>query len=282
MPAPIRAARAHGAQGAESVPMLRLSGVSKTFYPGTVNERCALRDVDLSLDEGDFVTIIGSNGAGKSTMLNVIAGTLPADAGRVEIEGRDVTKLAEHRRAALTARVFQDPSAGTSPHLTIAQNLVIAEGRGHRRGLGRGLTEARRQRFYDVLKPVGLDLEDRLTHRVGLLSGGQRQALSLIMAAFTRPKLLLLDEHTAALDPERAEVVLNLTERVVHESGLTALMVTHNMEQALRLGNRLIMMHEGEIVVELGPEQKKAASVKDLLDMFGAAKGQLSDRTLLA
>jgi putative ABC transport system ATP-binding protein len=262
--------------------MLSLKDVSKTFYPGTVNERRALRHVDLELAEGDFVTIIGSNGAGKSTMLNVISGAIGADGGTITIDGHDVTKLAEHRRAGVIARVFQDPAAGTAPHLTIAQNLTIAEGRGRRRGLGRGLTPARRQRFYDVLAPVGLDLENRLTHRVGLLSGGQRQALSLIMASFTHPKILLLAEHTAALDPERAEIVLGLTQRVVAESGLTALMVTHNMDQALRMGNRLLMMHEGEIVVRLDADAKKHATVDDLLHLFSDSKGQLTDRTLLS
>jgi putative ABC transport system ATP-binding protein len=198
----------------------------------------------------------------------------------VQIANRDVTRLPEFRRAAWVSRVFQDPAAGTSPHLSIAENMAIAETRGKGRGLGPGITKARKQRFFDILEPVGLGLENRMTHRVGLLSGGQRQALSLVMASFTHPKILLLDEHTAALDPERADVVLNLTEKVVAEQGLTALMVTHNMEQALRMGNRLLMMHEGEIVVQLGPEEKAAATQDDLLGLF-AAKGQLTDRTLL-
>jgi putative ABC transport system ATP-binding protein len=262
--------------------MLSIQSVSKTFFAGTANERRALRDVTLELAQGDFATIIGSNGAGKSTLLNVIGGTIPVDAGTIEIAGRNVTKLPEYRRAGHIARVFQDPQAGTAPHLTIAQNLALADARGQRRGLGRGVTPQRRRHYREVLAELGLGLEDRMQHRVGLLSGGQRQALSLLMASFTRPDILLLDEHTAALDPERAELVLNLTERVIAESNLTALMVTHNMEHALRLGNRLLMMHEGQIIYELGPAEKPQASVDDLLNMFTSAKGTLSDRSLLA
>jgi len=261
--------------------MLRLADIHKTFFPGTVNERRALRGIDLELAEGDFVTIIGSNGAGKSTLLNVVAGTLPVDRGTISIRAANVTKLAEHRRAAGIARVFQDPSAGTSPHLTIEENLAVAFRRGHHRFLRHGVSRARRQHFRQELASLRLGLEDRMTHRVGLLSGGQRQALSLLMASFTRPDILLLDEHIAALDPERAELVLGLTTRVIADSGLTALMVTHNMEHALRLGNRLLMMHDGQIVHQLGEEEKTAAGVEDLLAMFTGAKGELSDRTLL-
>ncbi|MDR1214944.1 MAG: ATP-binding cassette domain-containing protein [Propionibacteriaceae bacterium] len=261
--------------------MLRLKGVHKTFYAGTANERRALCGIDLELAAGDFVTVIGSNGAGKSTLLNIIAGSLPVDSGQIEIAGRDVTRLPEHKRASGIARVFQDPQAGTAPHLNIEQNLAVALVRGRRRSLGKGVTKERRLAFQQELSALGLGLEQRMRHRVGLLSGGQRQALSLLMASFTRPQILLLDEHTAALDPQRAELVLNLTHRVISESSLTALMVTHNMEHALRLGNRLLMMHEGEIIHELGPEQKAAASIGDLLDLFARSKSALTDRNLL-
>ncbi|MDR1712084.1 MAG: ABC transporter ATP-binding protein [Propionibacteriaceae bacterium] len=261
--------------------MLRLDQVSKTFFPGTTNERRALRDVDLHLAKGDFATVIGSNGAGKSTLLNVVAGTLSCDGGAITIDDRDVTKLKEHRRAAMIARVFQDPQAGTAPHLTIEQNLAIAYTRGKSRGLGRGVSSARRKNFREQLQVLGLGLEDRLRTRVGMLSGGQRQALSLLMASFTHPQILLLDEHTAALDPERAELVTELTKRVVGENGLTALMVTHNMSQALKVGNRLLMMHEGRIVFELNSQEKKKATVRDLMEQFAAVKVHLSDRSLL-
>ncbi|MDR1807141.1 MAG: ATP-binding cassette domain-containing protein [Propionibacteriaceae bacterium] len=261
--------------------MLELTDVHKTFFAGTVNERRALRGVNLHLDDGDFVTIIGSNGAGKSTLLNIIAGTMSVDFGTISINGRNVVKLAEHKRAAGIARVFQDPQAGTSPHMSIEENLAVAVTRGRTRFLHHGVSRTRKARFREELATLGLGLESRMTHRVGLLSGGQRQALSLLMASFTHPDILLLDEHIAALDPERAELVLGLTEKVIRESNLTALMVTHNMEHALRLGNRLLMMHEGRIVYELGPAEKAGASVDDLLDMFASSKGVLSDRTLL-
>ena len=260
--------------------MLKLTDVCKTFYPGTANERVALCDVSLELETGDFVTVIGSNGAGKSTLLNVIGGSLPVDQGKVVIGGKDVTRTPAHRRASSIARVFQDPQAGTAPHLTIEQNLAVALNRGRRLTLGRGLTKARRASFREHLATLEQGLENRMNHRVGLLSGGQRQALSLLMATFTRPHLLLLDEHTAALDPERAELVLRLTSMMIEDHHLTALMVTHNMDHALRMGNRLVMMHEGEIVRSLGPEEKANATVADLLDLF-ATKGGLSDRTLL-
>jgi putative ABC transport system ATP-binding protein len=261
--------------------MLQLKGVSKTFFAGTVNERKALRGIDLWLKPGDFVTVIGSNGAGKSTLLNVIAGALSPDAGVIAIDGKDVTKRPEHRRAAQIARVFQDPQAGTSPHLSIEQNLAIALKRGKPRGLGGGVGRERRARFAQELTALDLGLEHRLRTRVGMLSGGQRQALSLLMASFTRPEILLLDEHTAALDPERAELVTQLTHTVVTEGALTALMVTHNMAQALRLGNRLLMMHEGEVVLELDAAQKRRTSVADLLERFTAVKGTMADRSLL-
>jgi len=262
--------------------MLSVQGVSKTFYPGTVNERRALCDIDLDLAEGDFVTIIGSNGAGKSTLLNVIAGSIPVDAGVITIDGRDITRLPEHRRAAMLARVFQDPSAGTSPHLSIEENLAVAYNRGKRLSLGPGLTHSRRAFFREQLATLEQGLEDRMSHRVGLLSGGQRQALSLLMASFTHPQLLLLDEHTAALDPERAELVLRLTAQMVADQHLTAMMVTHNMDHALRLGNRLVMMHEGRIIHTLDAADKPTATVADLLDWFSRERGGLTDRTLLA
>ena len=262
--------------------MLVLADVSKTFYPGTPNERRALRDINLQLTKGDFVTIIGSNGAGKSTLLNVIAGSLPVDQGLVVIDGRNLTRVPEHRRASQIARVFQDPSAGTAPHLSIEQNLAVAFNRGKPLTLGRGLTHALREEFRAQLATLEQGLENRMRHRVGLLSGGQRQALSLLMAAFTQPKLLLLDEHTAALDPERAELVLRLTSQMVAEQNLTALMVTHNMDHALRLGNRLVMMHEGQIIHTLDPVEKASAQIGDLLNWFAQDKAELSDRTLLA
>jgi len=261
--------------------MLKLTKVCKTFYPGTANERAALRDINLELAAGDFVTIIGSNGAGKSTLLNTIGGSLPADSGAVTIDGRDITRLPEHKRAALIARVFQDPAAGTAPHLSIEQNLAVAFNRGRPNTLGPALTRARRAEFVKQLASLEQGLESRMRHRVGLLSGGQRQALSLLMASFTHPKLLLLDEHTAALDPERAELVLRLTGQIVAEQNLTALMVTHNMDHALRLGNRLVMMHEGRIIHTLSPDEKAGAQVGDLLEWFSREKGGLTDRTML-
>ncbi|WP_165242669.1 ABC transporter ATP-binding protein [Corynebacterium lizhenjunii] len=261
--------------------MLKISGVSKTFFPGTVNERRALVDIDLELAPGDFVTIIGSNGAGKSTLLNSVAGRLPVDQGSISIDGRDVTRQGEHTRARVVGRVFQDPMAGTAPHLTIEENLSLAYLRGKPRGLKLGLNSKRRELFREELAKLELGLEDRLSARVGLLSGGQRQALSLLMAGFTRPKVMLLDEHTAALDPQRAELVTDLTQRIVAEGNLTTLMVTHNMAQALRVGNRLIMMHEGRIIYSADAPTKSRLQVEDLMAEFAKIKGATSDRTLL-
>ncbi|MDD7384797.1 MAG: ATP-binding cassette domain-containing protein [Actinomycetaceae bacterium] len=261
--------------------MLEITNVSKAFFPHTANERVALRDVSLNLDAGDFVTIIGSNGAGKSTLLNVVAGRYHADLGSVSIDGHTVTQLPDYKVARYVGRVFQDPMAGTAPHLTIEENLAIAYGRSHGFGLRLGVTRSARRRFREELAILDQGLEDRLTARVGLLSGGQRQALSLVMATFTKPKILLLDEHTAALDPHRAEVITHLTQAIVEREHLTTLMVTHNMEQALQLGNRLVMMHEGRIIFELAGEDKKKATVADLMERFGDAASQLSDRTLL-
>ena len=266
--------------------MLNVQDVRKTFFAGTVNERVALNGVSLTVNPGDFVTVIGSNGAGKSTLLNTVSGTIIPDSGRITVGDRDVTRLTEHRKATWISRVFQDPMKGSSPTLSIEQNMAIAQRRGRTRGLARGVTRARRHEFEQELKTLELGLEHRLGAKVGLLSGGQRQALSLLMATFSAPEILLLDEHTAALDPQRAQHVTEITERIVNERHLTTLMVTHNMEQALRLGNRLIMMHEGRILFELDAQQKAEATVADLLAEFRklqAATGEpaLDDATLL-
>lgn len=261
--------------------MLSIDSISKTFFPGTANERRALRDVSLHLSPGDFVTVIGSNGAGKSTLLNSISGRLIPDSGRIRIHGKDVTTQSEHKRARKVGRVFQDPMAGTAPNLTIEENLSLAYLRGKSRGLGLGLNSARRKVFIDELESLELGLEKRLGTKVGLLSGGQRQALSLLMAGFTHPDVMLLDEHTAALDPQRAELVTNLTKRIVEQGKLTTLMVTHNMAQALQVGNRLIMMHEGQIIFSADAEQKAQLTVEDLMAEFAKIKGATSDRTLL-
>lgn len=263
--------------------MLDVQQISKTFFPGTVNEKRALIDLSLRLDEGDFVTVIGSNGAGKSTLLNSVAGRYPIDSGDIVINGKSVARMPDFRRARYIGRVFQDPMAGTAPDLTIEQNLALALRRGKPRGLKIGVTGARRTQFRDELATLELGLEDRLTAKVGLLSGGQRQALSLLMAAFTKPAILLLDEHTAALDPARAEHVSALTERIVAQERLTTLMVTHNMGQAIRLGNRLIMMHEGRIIYEVAGEQKAATTVADLMERFAKIKDVvIDDRALLS
>lgn len=262
--------------------MLNVSQVSKTFFPGTVNERRALIDVTLELQEGDFVTVIGSNGAGKSTVLNTIAGRIVQDSGEVKLDGRDVTRMKEFRRASMIGRVFQDPMAGTSPNMTIEENMAMADKRGRPRGLGRGVTSAKRERFAEALTVLELGLDKRLKTKVGLLSGGQRQALSLLMATYAQPKVLLLDEHTAALDPQRAELVTRLTKRVVEEQKLTTLMVTHNMAQALEVGNRLIMMHEGQIILDVSGEEKASMTPEDLLAKFADIKGNvIDDRTML-
>ncbi|MFA5606468.1 MAG: ABC transporter ATP-binding protein [Leucobacter sp.] len=262
--------------------MLVIDNIAKTFFPGTVNERKALAGLSLRMSEGDFVTVIGSNGAGKSTLLNAISGRYTVDTGTIEVDGTRVNRLREFQRAKYIGRVFQDPMAGTAPNLTIEQNLALAVRRGRTRGLGPALTKAQRAEFREQLTTLELGLENRLTAKVGLLSGGQRQALSLLMAGFTHPSILLLDEHTAALDPQRAALVTELTERIVQQGKLTTLMVTHNMEQALRLGNRLIMMHEGRIVFEAGEQAKQQLTVPALLEEFAKIKGaQLDDRALL-
>ena len=262
--------------------MLEIRNLNKTFFPGTVNERKALRDINLELTSGEFVTVIGSNGAGKSTVLNMVGGKLQPDSGTVRIGGKEVTRLPDHARAKYIGRVFQDPMAGTAPNMTIEENMALALGRGRFRGLNPGVNKRKREQFVEELRSLELGLENRLKAKVGLLSGGQRQALSLLMATFSGPEILLLDEHTAALDPQRAALVARLTEEIVERHKLTTLMVTHNMEQALRLGSRLIMMHDGQVILDLDSAQKAKMTVPDLLHEFEKIKGaQLDDRTML-
>ena len=264
--------------------MLDLKNVSKTFPPGTVNARTALNDLTLHLDEGDFVTVIGGNGAGKSTLLNAIAGTFAVDCGSIAIGGQDVTRLPEYKRAALIGRVFQDPMLGTAATMQIEENLALAARRGQTRGLKWGITKAEREKYRALLQPLDLGLEDRLTAKVGLLSGGQRQALTLLMASLQQPKLLLLDEHTAALDPKTAAKVLALSDQIVAENHLTTLMITHNMKDAIRHGNRLLMMSAGKVILDISGEEKRKLTVEDLLHRFSlAADGEmLSDRAILS
>ena len=264
--------------------MLELHQVCKTFNPGTVNEKTALNHLSLTLEEGDFVTVIGGNGAGKSTMLNAISGVWPVDAGTIRIDGVDVTELSEHRRAVYLGRVFQDPMVGTAGNMTIEENLALAARRGEKRTLRWGIKKSEREQFKELLRPLGLGLEDRLTAKVGLLSGGQRQALTLLMASLKKPKVLLLDEHTAALDPKTAAKVLELSDQIVEEHRLTTLMVTHNMKDAIAHGNRLIMLDAGRVILDIRGEDKKKLTVPDLLARFTAASGEEveSDRLLLA
>ena len=254
--------------------MLELKNIYKTFNPGTINEKVALNGLNLTLNEGDFVTVIGGNGAGKSTMLNAVAGTWFVDKGQILIDGTDVTKLPEHKRAAYLGRVFQDPMTGTAATMGIEENLALAKRRGKLRSLRSGITKAEREEYRELLKVLGLGLEDRLTSKVGLLSGGQRQALTLLMATLKKPKLLLLDEHTAALDPKTAAKVLEITEMIVNRDHLTTLMITHNMQDAIAHGNRLIMMMEGRIILDIQGEEKKQLTVRNLLDQFEKASGQ--------
>ena len=258
--------------------MLEIQNVSKTFNAGTVNQKTALNGLNLKLNEGDFVTVIGGNGAGKSTMLNAVAGVWPVDEGKILIDGVDVTRLSEHQRAAYIGRVFQDPMTGTAATMQIEENLALAARRGKRRTLRIGITKAEREQYRELLKTLDLGLEDRLTARVGLLSGGQRQALTLLMATLRKPDLLLLDEHTAALDPKTADKVLQITEEIVARDNLTTLMVTHNMKNAIQYGNRLIMMDAGRVVVDIRGEEKKNLTVRDLLEKFNIE----SDRMLLS
>lgn len=253
--------------------MLEIKNIYKTFNAGTVNEKQALRGVSLTLSDGDFVTVIGGNGAGKSTMLNAVAGVFSVDSGNIVIGGVDVTKLPEHKRAKYIGRVFQDPMMGTAATMQIEENLALAARRGKARTLRPGITKAERAEYRELLKTLDLGLEDRMTAKVGLLSGGQRQALTLLMATRQKPQLLLLDEHTAALDPKTAAKVLEITDKLVTEGKLTTLMITHNMRDAINYGNRLIMMNEGKIVVDVSGEEKKKLTVTDLLEMFTKASG---------
>ena len=262
--------------------MLELKNISKTFFPGTVHEKTALDNLSLTLHEGDFVTVIAGNGAGKSTMLNAIAGTFSVDSGSILIDGKDVTRLPEFKRAALLGRVFQDPMMGTAPTMQIQENLALAARRGKHRGLKWGITPQEEQEYYQKLKDLDLGLEDRMKAKVGLLSGGQRQALTLLMAALQKPKLLLLDEHTAALDPRTAAKVLELSDKIVEENHLTTMMITHNMKDAIAHGNRLIMMDAGHVVLDISGEEKKKLTVSDLLTLFSKASGtEANDDKLL-
>ncbi len=263
--------------------MLEIKNLSKTFNPGTVNEKTALKDINLKLEDGDFVTIIGGNGAGKSTVLNAIAGVWPIDSGQILIDGKDVTRLPEHRRAAYLGRVFQDPMTGTAGTMGIEENLALAKRRGQRRFFRSGIRRSEREEYHELLATLGLGLEDRMSTKVGLLSGGQRQALTLLMAALKKPKLLLLDDHTAALDPKTAAIVLDATERIVNKDHLTTLMITHNMRDAIAHGNRLIMMSEGEIMLDIRGEEKEKLTVADLLLKFEEVSGEefASDKALL-
>ena len=264
--------------------MLELNNIHKTFNPGTVNEKHALNGLSLKLEEGDFVTVIGSNGAGKSTALNAIAGVWPIDEGSIIIDGEDVTGLQEYKRAKFLGRVFQDPMTGTAATMEIQENLALAKRRGTKRTLRIGITKKEQEEYREMLKILGLGLENRMTAKVGLLSGGQRQALTLLMATLQKPKLLLLDEHTAALDPKTAEKVLNTTDAIIRENHLTTFMVTHNMKDAIAHGNRLIMMNEGKIIFDVSGEEKKRLTMQDLLAKFAEISGSgiNSDKVLLA
>ncbi len=264
--------------------MLEVKEIWKSFHAGTVNEQVALKGVSLTLNDGDFVTVIGGNGAGKSTLMNAVAGVYPVDAGTITIGGTDVTKLPEYKRAPYIGRVFQDPMMGTAATMQIEENLALAARRGQGRGLKSGITKAEREKYREMLTGLGLGLEERMTSKVGLLSGGQRQALTLLMATLKKPKLLLLDEHTAALDPKTAAKVLETTETIVQRDKLTTLMITHNMRDAIAHGNRLIMMYEGRIAIDVSGEEKKKLTVETLLNMFSKVSGsdEADDKLLLS
>ena len=264
--------------------MLEIKNVYKTFNAGTVNEKVALKGLDLTLEDGDFVTVIGGNGAGKSTMLNAVAGVWPIDMGKILIDRQDVTRLSEHQRAKYIGRVFQDPMMGTAATMGIEENLALAARRGVARSLRAGITKKEREEYHELLKTLDLGLEDRMTSKVGLLSGGQRQAVTLLMATLKKPKLLLLDEHTAALDPKTAAKVLALSEKIVQENHLTTLMITHNMKDAIKYGNRLIMMYEGRVIYDVRGEEKANLQVSDLLQRFEQVSdgGFANDRMLLS
>ena len=264
--------------------MLKITGVEKTFNPGTINEKKALNGINLQLNEGDFVTVIGGNGAGKSTMLNMIAGVYPVDCGDIVIDGVNVTKLPEYKRAKYLGRVFQDPMTGTAADMQIEENLALAARRGKPRTLRIGITQKEREEYKELLKILDLGLEERLTAKVGLLSGGQRQALTLLMATLKSPKVLLLDEHTAALDPKTAKKVLDITEEIVEKNNLTTIMITHNMADAIRVGNRLIMMNNGKIIFDVSGEEKKKLTIPQLLELFEKASGSefANDKVMLS
>ena len=264
--------------------MLEIKNIYKTFNKGTVNEKKALNGVSFTLNDGDFVTVIGGNGAGKSTTLNAVAGAWPVDSGSIIIDGINVTGLPEHKRAKYLGRVFQDPMTGTAATMEIQENLALAVRRGKRRGLRWGITKKEREQFKALLKQLDLGLEERMTSKVGLLSGGQRQALTLLMATIQKPNLLLLDEHTAALDPKTAAKVLEISEKIIAENHLTCMMVTHNMNDAIAYGNRLIMMNEGKVILDIGEEEKKKLTVEDLLEKFEQVSGEkfANDKALLS
>lgn len=264
--------------------MLEIAHLHKTFFVGGITPKVALEDIELTVNRGQFVTIVGSNGAGKSTLLNAIAGVFPIDRGYVILDGEDISLVPEHRRATRIGRVFQNPLQGTSASMTVEENMAMACRRGRKLGLTRGITSEDRDRIKDRLRTLRLGLEQRLDTAVGLLSGGQRQALTLAMATMARPDLLLLDEHAAALDPKTAQKILSLTDQIVRREGLTTLMVTHNLEHALRLGDRTIMMHDGRIILDISGPERQAMTTRDLLDEFGRARGEelVDDRILLA
>lgn len=262
--------------------MLEVHEIYKTFNAGTINEKRAMNGVTLTLNEGDFATVIGGNGAGKSTLLNLVAGVYPVDSGSIAIGGQNVTRLPEHKRARFIGRVFQDPMMGTAATMQIEENLALAARRGQSRSLRPGITRTEREQYRELLKILDLGLEDRLTSKVGLLSGGQRQALTLLMATLKKPRLLLLDEHTAALDPKTAAKVLEISNKIVQENHLTTLMITHNMRDAIRYGNRLIMMNEGHVIYDVRGEEKTKLEVSDLLQRFEQAGGEANDRMILS
>jgi putative ABC transport system ATP-binding protein len=264
--------------------LLQALGIYKVFNPGTINEKQALKDINITLKEGDSISLIGGNGAGKSTLLNCIAGVHEVDRGRILVNGKDVTRLPEHKRASLLGRVFQDPMMGTAANMRIEENLALAYRRGKKRGLRWGISNKERGLYREILKTLELGLENRLQDKIGLLSGGQRQALTLLMSVLKRPKLLLLDEHTAALDPKTAEKVLKLSDQFIDEGNLTTLMVTHNMRDAIKHGNRLIMMHNGRIILDINGREKAMLTVEDLLKRFGQVSGEefANDRVLLS
>ncbi len=263
--------------------MLKISNISKTFNANTVNEKVALNDLSLTINDGDFITVIGGNGAGKSTLLNAISGVWKVDEGKILIDDKDITNMPEHKRAKFLGRVFQDPMLGTAANMQIIENLALAINRGDKRGFSWGIKKAEKEKIVEALKQFDLGLESRLKSKVGLLSGGQRQAVTLLMATIKKPSLLLLDEHTAALDPKTANKVLTLTDKIVGENKLTTIMITHNMNDAINYGNRLIMMHEGKIIYDVSGDEKKNLSVKDLLERFNQSTNSeiANDRMLL-